>query len=115
MPRSWIGSRCKCISLPFTSVLRFAQLNGFAGAESGGTLLHHVSKLMHQQLSPFRSMRCIPSFPKHHILRYGVRQSVLRPCRFRRSRIGMYTHPAEVMTEARFHEGTGCRVEGLSG
>ena len=59
-------------------------------------------------------MRRILPHPEHHIVPYRVGQRVHRVSRFGGLGVSVYPHPAEVVAEARLHEGAGTRVERLA-
>jgi hypothetical protein len=78
-------------------------------------LLHYVGQLMGKQLpSELRPWQELAG-AKHDVPSHRIGSCVDRFGRTRGVRIGMHPHLAEVMSKARFHEGAGCGVEGLSG
>src|SRR6266700_7642544 len=81
---------------------------------SSSALLNHMRQLMRQQPLPFTSLRLILPFPKHHISPHCIGQGIHRLRRFHRSFIGMHPHLAEIVPEARLHEVTCIRVQGLT-
>jgi hypothetical protein len=71
-------------------------------------LLHYMRELMSHQLLPFLSAGCVLAGAKGEMIsgRVGVRSD--GACGLRRTVIGVHTHLAEVMTEARLHQAS-CR------
>jgi hypothetical protein len=53
--------------------------------------------------------------PKHDVLSDGIRDGIDRTRRFRRPAVGMEADAAELVVEARLHEGPRGGVEGLAG
>ena len=97
---------------------RFARLVHLQLTLQGGglvSLLHDVRQLVAEQLlSSFGPWVILPC-AKDNIASDRVGQRVHAARRFGGARIGMDPDVAEVMPEARFHEGAGCRIQRLTG
>src|SRR5262245_611404 len=66
-------------------------------------LLHNMCKLVCNELISFAGAWGIGPGAKYYILAHGIRQGVDCRCRLGRLRVGMRSHPAEVLPKARFH------------
>jgi len=78
------------------------------------TLLHHVRQFVGDQASPRAGARRVLPRPEDHIAPHRVRQRVHGSRRLSRPGIGMHAHPAEIVAEARLHEGPRLRIERLA-
>jgi hypothetical protein len=74
------------------------------GIVSPTLLLHHVRQLMRQQPSTRRRGRRVSTRSKYDMAPHGVSVRLDSSSRLRCAIVGMDPHPAEVVTEARFHE-----------
>jgi hypothetical protein len=70
---------------------------------------------MREQASPFRRRGLVAARSENHVAPDGISLRVDRARRFGRLVIGMNTHPAEVVTEARLHVLPRRHVQRLAG
>src|SRR5678815_5522055 len=78
-------------------------------------LLHDMSQLMGEQLSAGRGSRPVVSRAENNLRANGVGQSIYCMSGFVGAGVGMHAHFAEVVSEARLHDGPCRSVEWLAG
>jgi hypothetical protein len=76
-------------------------------------LLDGVRQLMSQECAAGCRVRRVLAAGEHHVPSHRIRTRIHGMCRFCRACIGMHPHPAEVLAEARFHEGADGGIQRL--
>src|SRR3954471_3075908 len=87
------------------------RIHGELALGRAAVLLDHMGQLMSQKTPSRGGARRVLPAVEHHVPPYRVRQRADRPRRLGGPRVVVHAHPAEVVTQPGFHEGTGLSVQ----